>query len=135
MKRLMVTSLVLLAGISGEVMAVNCADNQVKNSAITTAVYGKTVCATNGGDKWQEFHAPNFDLIDWKKGGTDPIDPTKKVGTWSTDTNGNNSAVNYHYGSRTYSYKVYLNNGQYTFCGVGGAPTLDVSLRDGQGPC
>lgn len=141
MKRLIITSIVLLAGISGEAMAVDCTNNQVVDTAITTAVSSKTVCASiPGGDKWQEYHqtpagAAN-NLIDYKKGPSHAVDPTKPVGTWSTSENGSNSVVTYNYGpGGSYSYKVYLNSGQYTFCGVGSAPTLDVTLLSGQVSC
>ena len=147
MKRLMVvTSIVSLAGIAGAAVA-NCTDNQVKNADITSLVSGKTVCATQGGDKWQEYHSgssgANNNLIDWKKGTSDPIDPTTPVGSWSTTTNGNNSSVIYNYGSGgIYVYKVYAisptvapNAGNYTYCGISSAPTLNVTIQAGQGPC
>jgi len=136
MKRLIMTSIVLIAGISGEAMAVDCTNNQVKGTTLTTTLSGYTVCAINGGDKWQEYHAANSDLIDYKMGPGHAVDPSEKVGTWSATTNGSNSAVTYNYGSGgVYSYKVYLNLGQYTFCGLSGAPTLDVKLQSGSGAC
>jgi len=135
MKRLIITSIVLLAGISAEAMAVDCVNNQLKNSLVTTAVSGKTVCATNGGDKWQEFHQGGGALIDYKKGPNDLVDKTKTVGSWNTSGSDTNTTVDYTYGAQTYSYKVFLNSGQYTFCGINGAPTLDVTLLAGQVSC
>lgn len=140
MKRLMITSVVLLAVVSGKVMAVDCNGGQLKNTGnnpnvISNAITAKTVCATIGSQKWQEYHKPGGDLIDYKKGPTNPVDPSKKVGTWSTGGNGSNSLVTYNYGTGgSYSYKVHLNGGTYTFCGVG-APTLDVILLSGQVSC
>ncbi|MDP2783358.1 MAG: hypothetical protein Q8O38_02000 [Sulfurimicrobium sp.] len=142
MKRLMVTSIVLLAGISGEVMAVDCSDGtQLKNTVsdpnvVANTLSGKTVCATNGGDKWQEFHQAGGALIDYKKGPNDLVDKTKQVGTWSTARGGSDSLVTYNYGTGgTYSYEVHLSGGIYTFCGVSPAPTLDVTLLSGQVSC
>lgn len=137
MKRLMVASIVLLAGISGEAMAIDCSGGtQLKNGDVASAISGKTVCAILGSEQWQEYHASNFDLIDYKKGPSDPVDPTKTVGLWNTSGTGTNSVVTYDYGpGQVYSYEVHLNGTQYSLCGVSGAPTLDVTLLPGQVPC
>lgn len=137
MKRLMVTSFVLLAGISGEAMAVDCGvGSQLTNGAVATAVSDKTVCGILGNQQWQEYHQPGGSLIDYKKGPGHPVDPTKQVGSWSTSGTGASSVVTYNYGSGgTYSYEVHLSGGTYTLCGVSGAPTLDVTLLPGQASC
>ncbi|CAG9933390.1 hypothetical protein [Candidatus Nitrotoga arctica] len=138
MKRLMVTSIVLFAGISGKAMALDCQGNsQLKDPAlIADAISNKTVCAMLGSQKWQEFHGAGGSLIDYKKGPTDPMEKTKQVGTWSTSGNGGNSKVTYNYGTGgSPSYKVHLKGGTYTFCGIGGAPTVDVTLLSGQVSC
>jgi len=145
MKFLMVTSIVLLAGISGEGMAIDCSDGtQLKNTGtdpnvVATAIFGKTVCATIGSQKWQEYHGGGLtggSLIDYKKGPSDPVDPTKTVGSWNTSGTDASSQVTYNYGSGgSYSYAVHLSGGTYTLCGVGGAPTLDVTLLPGPGSC
>lgn len=142
MKHLMAASIVLLAGVSGEAIAIDCTNGtQLKNTGaapnvVANALSGKTVCATLGSQKWQEYHQPGGSLIDYKKGPSDPVDPTKTVGTWSTSGNGNNSRVTYNYGTGgSYSYEVHLSGGTYTLCGVGGAPTLDVTLPSGQVSC
>lgn len=142
MKCLMVASIVLLAGISGEVMAIDCSGGtRLQNTGgnpnvVASAISGKTVCATLGGQKWQEYHHPGGSLIDYKRGPSHPIDPTKTVGTWGTSGTGANSQVTYNYGTGgAYSYTVHFNAGTYTFCGVGSAPTLDVALLSGQVSC
>lgn len=137
MKRLMVTSVFLLAGISGEAMAACTPNTRITNDALATLISGKTVCAVSGSDKWQEYHKPGSDLIDWKRGANHPTDPTKKVGTWSTGGTGSNSRVTYNYGpGQVYSYAVHSVTGStYTFCGDSPAPTLDVSLIAGQVSC
>lgn len=42
-----------------------------------------TVCVSRGQDRWQEYHAPGGDLIDYKQGPKHPVDPSKKIGTWT----------------------------------------------------
>jgi len=137
MKRLMVTSLFLLAGISGEAMAIDCGGGtQLKNAEVANAISGKTVCAILGSQKWQEYHQAGGGLIDYKKGIGHPVDPTKVVGTWSTSGTGSNSWVTYNYGTGgSYSYEIHLSGSTYTLCGVSGAPTLDVTLVSGQVSC
>lgn len=146
MKRLILASIVLLAGISGEAIAVDCrATTRITNAALATLIQGKTVCAALGAEKWQEFHSGTSgtanNLIDYKKGSGHAVDPTGPVGSWSTSGTGNNSRVIYNYGSGgTYSYSVhgantFVNGATYTFCGDSPAPTLDVTLRSGQVSC
>lgn len=142
MNRLIVTSIVLLAGISGEAMAVDCtAGTQLQNTVgdpnvVANALSGKTVCAISGSQKWQEYHQAGGTLIDYKKGPSDPVDPTKTVGSWSTSGTGANSVVTHNYGSGgTYSYKVHLNGAQYSLCGVTNSLQLDVTLPSGQVSC
>ena len=80
---------------------------------------GNTVCGRPaagypGGetspDRWQEQHHSNFDLIDYKRGPTDKVDPTKKVGTWSLARNGTATAtITYTYeGGSSHTYGVYV---------------------------
>jgi hypothetical protein len=114
MKRLMATSIVLLAGISGEAMAA-CASpaTQVTGAALTNLISGNTVCAVQGSDKWQEQHRAGAQLWDYKKGPSDPVDPTKQVGTWSIA----GDTVTYAYtGGPSYTYSVYDDGGTYSFC-------------------
>jgi hypothetical protein len=113
MKCLMVTSMVLLAGISGEVMAA-CSDPQVTGSGLTTLIAGNTVCAMRGGEQWQEQHRTDTTLWDYKKGPSDPVDPTKQVGSWSIASN----TVTYAYtGGPSFTYSVHgPTGGPYSFC-------------------
>jgi hypothetical protein len=141
MWRFIFTSIVLLAGVSGEAIAIDCNSGQIKNdnndpNGVANAISGKTVCATLAGQKWQEYHRPGGNLIDYKKGPTNAVDPSKQVGSWITSGTGGNSQVTYNYGTGgSYSYKIHLNNGTFTFCGVNPSPTLDVTLLSGQVPC
>jgi len=114
MKRLMITSLVLLAGISGEATAACTANTRVTGGALTALIAGNTVCATRGAEKWQEQHRGGAQLWDYKKGPPSPgnVDPTKQVGTWSISSNN----VTYSYtGGPSYTYSVH-GSGPYSFC-------------------
>ncbi|MBT9591759.1 MAG: hypothetical protein IV089_12805 [Thiobacillus sp.] len=137
MKRLLIISVVWLAWSSGAAMADCSANTRITGNALATLVSGKTVCAMLGSEKWQEYHKPGGDLIDWKRGANHPIDPTAKVGTWSTSGSGSSSRVSYNYGpGKVYSYEVHSTAGAaYTFCGDAPAPTLDVNLVSGQVSC
>ncbi|WP_124703238.1 hypothetical protein [Sulfuriferula multivorans] len=123
MKRLIATSMVLLAGIAGEAMAACTTPAiQVTGAALTTLISSNTVCATQGADKWQEQHRSGGELWDFKKGPSDPVDPTKKVGTWTivADT------VTYAYtGGPSFTYSVYDDGGgTYSFCTAPGGSVV-----------
>jgi hypothetical protein len=75
----------------------------------TTFITGATICAARGSDRWQEFHAANRDLIDYKRGAGHPVDPTRRVGTW-TATNGNNATVTHTYGPHSFTWALCRDN-------------------------
>lgn len=114
-----------------------CSDPQVQGATtLRTLLQGKTVCAMRGTDRWQEFHRADGALIDYKKGPTDPVDPTKQVGTWSATGNGSGTQLRYDYGpGANYTYKVHgsVPGSSYSLCS--GTEDLVVTLRTGQGPC
>lgn len=92
---------------------------QVKGQDLTTLLSGKTVCASQGGDTWQEEHRGGGELWDYKRGPKDPIDPTEKVGNWSVSGTGAGTRVTHDYGSGgSYSFTVWedKNGGSYSFC-------------------
>ena len=140
--------LCVLFSFVGQVTA-QCNTGRITQGLANTLA-GNTVCGTgagpqNTGDHWQEFHdgqGNNSPLIEWARG-TDPIDPTRQVGTWAAP-NGNSttSTVTYNYtGGDTYIFAVYNNgNGTYSFCdGVGasggGTEQAIARLQSGQGAC
>ena len=109
-------------------------------SALTTLLSGKTVCvpdATPASWKWQEYHQAGGDLVDYKKGPSDTIDPSEKVGTWavSGNTNGQRARVTHDYGTGgKYTYTVFDNGGaKYSFCG--GGQDIVSTIKAGQGAC
>lgn len=135
MKRLIATSMVLLAGIAGEAMAACIPATQVTGTALSTLVSGNTVCAMRGGEKWQEQHLQNGTLWDYKKGANDPVDPTKQVGTWTIAAD----AVTYAYtGGPSYTYSVYNDGGgTYSFCTApnGSAVVSGATFKTGATGC
>jgi hypothetical protein len=111
--------------IRGAGVVAACPAGAQVTAGLTALLTSRTVCASvAGGDKWQEFHTPGGVLVDYKRGATDPVDPTTQVGTWSIDTA--NSTVTYNYGpSAIYTYIV---------CGVPAAtPTSFIFVPAGAG--
>jgi len=137
----------LALGMAGEVVAqvaCPCAGLGIQQSNVLTLVSGKTACASRGGDRWQEFHALNGDVIDYKLGPNDKTDPSSKVGTWVAvaATRGSPQNVTYNYGpGQVYSYAVCLPAGNaaagpFAFCNVATKEVIQpVRLQSGQGPC
>lgn len=110
MRAMMTSLLVLGTMVSGSVLAQTVAcpggttrvtngtpANPNSGGTFTNFITGATICAVRGSDRWQEFHASNFDLVDWKMGPGHAVDPREKVGTWSA-SNGANAAVTHDYG-------------------------------------
>jgi hypothetical protein len=105
---------------------------------VATLLGNKTVCATAGSDRWQEFHAGNTiaggALTDYKKGPNHPIDPSKVVGSWSVTGQGVNTQVQYSYtGGQTYSYTVCQNGATVNFCGA--TNVVGATLSVAAPPC
>ncbi len=131
MKKLLLTSAALLLGVTGNTLAV-CSDPQITSTStptLTTLINGNgsgnTVCAASGNDRWQEQHRLGGQLWDYKKGPSDPVDPTSQVGTWSIADN----KLIHTYGSTSYSYTVHRRQGfganAFTLCGP---QTFDVTF-------
>ena len=118
MKRMLMAILLLLGVfVTGSVFAQTCPGGTTRvisgtpaspNSGagdFLTFITNATSCAARGGGRWQEVHATNLDLIDWKFGSTSTMDPTKKVGTWSATT-GASATVTHTYGSTSYTWAI-----------------------------
>ena len=139
------SALAVLAGTSAQAFAqsISCPSGSPLVAAdITTLLSGKTVCATSGGDRWQEYHKTGGALIDWKKGSSDAVDPTKQVGTWVASTTGGGSGqITYTYtdgGTSTYSFAVCAASNASTFgtfvpLQAGG--NITFTLMSGQSAC
>lgn len=123
--------LVALAGLSMSGLAVAACQGQ---ATAATVLSGRTLCVTkSNGDRFQEFHQAGGALIDWKKGSSDPVDPTKQVGRWRAD--GNDVVYNYGPGLE-YRYTVYRRGNSNNFCLQGnGEEITPSSVLTGQGAC
>lgn len=103
-------------------------------------ITGKTICAARGTDRWQEYHSTGVggDLIDFKLGASHPVDPTKKVGTWSA-TNGADATVTHNYGpGQSYTWAlcaVTAAPGTYTMVSPTAGTVSNVTLLNSQGQC
>jgi hypothetical protein len=132
----------LSVGLAGPVAAQSCpvgsSERVNGGNALRTLLTGRTVCAIRASERWQEFHQSDGALIDWKRGPTDPVDPTKQVGTWSA-SNGTNADVTYNYGAgATYTFIVcavptVAAVTSYTF--IGPSTVTGATLRNGQVAC
>lgn len=140
MKRLMITSVALLAWFSGEAMAA-CVPPYMSETQIKATLPGNTVCSpancTGAACTWQEQHRggpQNGELWDFKKG-DNPMDPTEKVGHWTITPSaglGTPSQVIISYlGGSGYSYRVKNEgSGLYRFCPSAG-PGFPFSVKSG----
>lgn len=142
MKRAMLTSIVVLAWISGEAMAV-CSPPYLNEAQLKSLLPGKTVCSPAGCSgsscKWQEHHQGSTGpgtitgaLLEWG-----PAGPAEPVGTWTitaaSPSLGILPKVIHSYGSNSYPYSVKDNGGTYSFCGPNGE--FPFSIRPGIGAC
>lgn len=119
MNRVIAASVLLCAGVMVDANA-GCKKNQVTD--LQTFLLNKHVCAVRGSDVWRERHDPLDKLFDIKMGPTDPVDPSKEVGTWKVTGSGASNAVAYTYnvpGAVSFTYKVYETGKKtslYDFC-------------------
>lgn len=97
-------SLMVLAVSNEAVAADPCGTQFAKRDSaqISRLLSNNTVCTSDS----QEQHLSNGELWDYKKGPSDLIDPTSKVGTWSVS----NDQVQYNYGDVAYKNDVYTDN-------------------------
>lgn len=137
MKRLIITSMLLFTGISGEAMADCSPATQVLGGAVMTLISTNTVCATRGNEKWQEQHRSGGALWDYKKGPGDSVDPSKQVGTWIASRT--TSSVTYSYtGGSSYTYTIHgPAGGPYSFCtGPNGTEVVSgATFKPGNNSC
>ncbi|MBG6080408.1 hypothetical protein [Rubrivivax gelatinosus] len=128
----------LLLAATASVFAQECPDGTTRLSRgqINSQIIGNTMCATSGGDRWQEYHASSGDLIDYKKGPADPVDPSEKVGTWVINGAVANTVLVHRYDSQSFSWAVCaVPAGGYTLISSSGVTIPNVSVRAGQGGC
>lgn len=124
MKRIAVLGCLVMAGISTEVMGA-CNGTRLSVAGLTNALQGNTVCGVPGAnytgspnDRWQEGHIAGGILNDYKRGPSDPVDPTQVVGNWVVESSGRIATITYNYtGGSSFTYNVYDHgDGTYSFC-------------------
>jgi hypothetical protein len=130
------TALASIATLSLPVFAQSCPGGTNSVSLVGALVRGKTMCAARGGDRWQEFHQVGGNLIDYKLGPSDPVDPTETVGTWSAGT----GLLTHDYGGGgSYVWAVCREGGPtsttFTLVSTTAGTITGVTLQSGQVPC
>ncbi len=115
-------------------MAQTCpGSSRLPASVIQSSVAGNYVCVGNYPNAdWNELHSGS-NVIDYKKGPNDPVDPSSTVGTFAVTSSGTDGVITYNYngGGGTYSYYVQPAGGsQYYFCpSTGAAPVITVTIQ------
>lgn len=150
MKRLMITSVALLAWVSGESRA-GCDGNYMNRQQMIGLFAGNTVCSpancvSGNNCMWQEQHrggpgSSSGELWDYKRG-SNPVDPTAKVGSWNITTGsstGGPSRIVHNYGpSAVYSWRIKQEiagiPGSYIFCDGPSGP-YTFTMKAGIGSC
>lgn len=134
----------LLVGTSAIAQTCPCGTGTLVTSStqLKTLLSSNTVCAAAGSDTWQEYHDPSGTLTDYKRGPSDPVDPSQIVGTWSVLAGGGISRsgvlVRYDYGSGgVYQYSVcQVSANSVNFCGSTGSRNVTgATLQSGPGAC
>ena len=163
LKSIIVVGLVALALGTTEAIAATCptvptsvsAGSYLTGPQIRNLLSSKYACVgTFPNASWNELHTGTFSgsVTDFKKGPTDPVDPTKAVGTYAVT--GVNFPLNkqgpgyvtytYSGGGGTYDYYIYNSNGllltnttappgTYSFCVRTAGTALDVKVSVGNG--
>lgn len=121
MNRNVMICAIVLASFGGQAMAACNTSGRLTAAQITSLVNNQYVCATRGSEKWNELHGAGSVLTDYKKGPSDPVDPTSVVGSWSVTAGGQGGTgagfITYNYGTGgSYSYFVYGVAPPYTYC-------------------
>lgn len=115
----------------------------VTTPTLGATLAGKMACAAVGNERWQSWHsgtATGGDLWDYKRGPTDAVDPSTKMGTYRIQSTprdakvarstASGDTVVYDYGSGgSYSYAVCRVSGNsYALCGaaLGGRDITNV---------
>ncbi len=100
--------------------------------------------ADNTGWENQEHHQVGGDLVEYAQGPGDPVDPTRKIGTWTIVVSSPNNAnqvrtIRYDYdGGPSYTFDLYrnaddpANNRRIAFCETGaGTGLVALGVRQG----
>ena len=142
MNKLLLVAGIALFGFAGAVNAQSCSCGgaaQIKPAAtLRTTLSGNTVCVGSAPNfEAQEQHVSGGTLKDYKRGASDPVDPTQTIGTWATSGSGSNTIITYNYtGGPSYSYNVCKSGSNLGFCPSGTTtPTVNATLKTGLVGC
>jgi len=123
----------------------NATHKILSQAQLTSLIVGSTACVAKSGGGWenQEQHSGGT-VTDYKKGPTDPIDPSKAIGTYTISADSNGGIINYSYtGGGAYTYYLYGNTafpnppaGNYDFCTTpGSGASVTVAVKKSIGSC
>jgi hypothetical protein len=143
--------LLLAVGCAGSARAGDCRTpnppvySQLSQTDIAALLGGNTACNPVGGPPWenQEAHSGSptalaGNVIDYKKGPGDPIDPSKQIGSYSI-SGSSNGTIQYTYdGGGSFTYQIWgatpvTTGTTYDFCN-GGTP-LPIAVQAGTSGC
>lgn len=135
--------LVAALGCAGLPALAQCSGNLLSQGQIQSLVAGNLVCGRavipgypgDPSDRFQEEHfgSNSGNLFDFKKG-SNPIDPRKLVGSWST-AGGNPATITHLYGALSFTWQVFGNlpnvagTTTYSFCTTGGVEHVRAHVR------
>jgi hypothetical protein len=133
MKRAIAIGIVLTLGTSQALAVPGVCTPGLSGNAIAALVLNKYVCdGVFPNVDWNEFHNGST-ITDYKKGPSDPKDPSTVVGSYTTTaSSAANGVITYTYtgGSSTYAYNVKQNSGtSYFFCPTGAGANLTLNVQ------
>lgn len=130
MNRLVRASLAVALGLPALTASAQCTGTPLNAGQLTTLLSGNTVCGRPAAgypgaasDRWQEQHRGGAQLWDYKRGPSDAVDPTERVGSWSIQpgVQGFPATVTHSYlGGTSFNWSVYATGtgpaATYSFC-------------------
>ena len=122
----------LFAFGTGQAMAA-CPAPKADATTIAALLSNRYACATRGNESWNELHQSGT-VTDYKRGPTDPVDPSTVVGTYAiNNSNGvGQDTITYNYGSGgSFTYSISPSSsalGTYTFCNVSTSEVITVTV-------
>jgi len=122
-RRIFAISMALALG-TGQAWAAGPCNSPLSDTELATTLNGHWACQV---PEWNEQHtgvgaATSGNIVDYKKGPHDPVDPSTTVGTYSIAKVNGKGVVTYAYGppgSSTFSYNVQnISGNSYSFCQI-----------------
>ncbi len=138
MKSIGVLGVVLFAFIANQAIAACPTTGTASRVDMRNLLSGRYACAVRGNETWDELHqGTSFgpsNVQDYKKGPTDPVDPSEVVGTYTINngTAGAPDSIAYNYGTGgSYTYVVTpaaQTLGVYSFCNTATSVAISVTV-------